>query len=64
MITYQKSNKVFVEKSFIPSFTAFKNKIKIKIKFNAKLTFHPYKICQVSTNIKFNLIYESWETGY
>jgi hypothetical protein len=62
MITYQKSNKVFVEKSFIPSFTAFKNKIKIK--FNAKLAFQTYKICQVSTNIKFNLIYKSWETGY
>jgi hypothetical protein len=45
----------------MPGFPAFE--IKIKIKVSAKLTFHPYKICQVSTNISFNFNYKSWETG-
>ncbi len=44
----------------MPSFPAFV--IKIKIKVSANLTFHSYKICQVSTNINFN--YKSWETGH
>jgi hypothetical protein len=46
----------------MPSFPAFRTKIKIKV--NTKLTFHPYKICQVSTNINFNFNYKSWETGH
>ncbi len=46
----------------MPSFPAFV--IKIKIKVSAKLTFHPYKICQVSTNINFNFNYKIWETGH
>jgi hypothetical protein len=49
------------------SFPDFKNKNKIEIKIivNTKLTlFHPYEICQISTNFNFNFNYKSWETGY
>jgi hypothetical protein len=46
----------------MPSFPAFKNKIKIEV--NAKLTFHPNKKCQFSTNFNFNFISKSWETAH
>jgi hypothetical protein len=34
-----------------------------QIKISAKMIFRPYKINQVSTNINFNFISKSWETG-